>query len=110
MNYILALFVSPVAVWLSGARKQVILSAILWGGAIALFNVASSGAFQGAYAAAPVLYIASIIHAFIFTHRFYQQQSGMRHPHRGTATQSHGSETADEKEEEIATKEPDSKN
>lgn len=89
MNYLLALVLPPVAVWMAGERKQVWLSLVLYLIALFLLRIASSGEVPGAYAGAPVIYVIAIIHAFIFTHRRYQQESGQIHPHRGSAAQSH---------------------
>ncbi|WP_157981323.1 YqaE/Pmp3 family membrane protein [Aliidiomarina sanyensis] len=88
MNYLLAVVLPPVAVWMAGARKQVWLSLALYLAALMLFRIATGGEVPGAYAAAPVMYVIAIIHAFVFTHRQYQQTSGQIHPHRGSATQS----------------------
>ncbi|RUO20954.1 hypothetical protein CWE08_07585 [Aliidiomarina iranensis] len=88
MNYLLAVVLPPVAVWISGARKQVWLSLALYLVALYLLRIASGGDIPGAYAGAPVIYVAAIIHAFIFTHRHYQTTSGQIHPHRGSAAQS----------------------
>ncbi|EGN75544.1 Uncharacterized protein family UPF0057 [Idiomarina sp. A28L] len=88
MNYLLAVVLPPVAVWVSGARKHVWLSLALYLTALYLLRIASSGEVPGAYAGAPVIYVAAIIHAFIFTHRHYQKTSGQVHPHRGSAAQS----------------------
>ncbi|MCC5854773.1 MAG: YqaE/Pmp3 family membrane protein [Idiomarina sp.] len=88
MYYLLSLVLPPVAVWLSGHKKQAILSLVLFVLALVLMSVATSGMAPGAYAAGPVFYIASIIHAFIFVHRFHQTESGQIHPHRDTASQS----------------------
>ncbi|WP_194757369.1 YqaE/Pmp3 family membrane protein [Aliidiomarina indica] len=88
MNYLLALVLPPVAVWMSGARKQMWLSLAIYLASLLLFRVATGGETPGAYAAAPVLYVVAIIHAFVLTHRHYQQAEGQVHPHRGSATQS----------------------
>lgn len=94
MNYLLAVVLPPVATWMAGARKQVWLSLVLYLLALMMLRIATGGEVPGAYAAAPVLYVLAIIHAFIFTHRQYQHTSGQRHPHRGSATQSKASESA----------------
>jgi len=96
MPYLLAVVLPPVAVYLSGARKQMYLSLLLFLVALYLLKVAGTGNYPGAYAAGPVLWVAAIIHAFIFTHRKFQHQSGMRHPHRGSWSQSQGKERDDE--------------
>lgn len=88
MNYFLAVICPPVAVFLSGARLQVILSLALFMAAIWSLWAANTGTFMGGYAAGPVLYVFAVIHAFVLSHRFYQQKSGQTHPHRGTDTQS----------------------
>ncbi|MCL5255473.1 MAG: YqaE/Pmp3 family membrane protein [Gammaproteobacteria bacterium] len=90
MPYLLAVILPPVAVFMSGARKQMYLSLVLFLLALYLLKIAGTGNYPGAYAAGPVLWVAAIIHAFIFTHRKFQQQSGMRHPHRGSWSQSQG--------------------
>ena len=88
MNYFIAVICPPVGAYLSGARLQVILSLALFVLAIWALWAANSGVFMGGYAAGPVLYVFAVIHAFVLTHRFYQQQSGQTHPHRGSDTQS----------------------
>ncbi|MCH8500701.1 MAG: YqaE/Pmp3 family membrane protein [Aliidiomarina sp.] len=98
MPYLLAVVLPPVAVFLSGARKQMYLSLLLFLVALYLLKVAGTGNYPGAYAAGPVLWVAAIIHAFILTHRKFQQQSGMRHPHRGSWSQSQGKERTEDDE------------
>lgn len=90
MNYLLAVVCPPFATWKAGAKKQLWLSLLLFLTALYLLRLASAGGVPGAYAAAPVIYVAAIIHAFIFTHRQAQQQTGDHHPHRGSASQSSG--------------------
>ncbi|MCL4409519.1 MAG: YqaE/Pmp3 family membrane protein [Gammaproteobacteria bacterium] len=92
MPYLLAVILPPVAVYMSGARKQMYLSLVLFLLALYLLKIAGTGNYPGAYAAGPVLWVAAIIHAFVFTHRKFQHQSGMRHPHRGSWSQSQGKE------------------
>lgn len=87
MHYFFAIILPPLAVWLSEARKQVVLSVVLWVGGLYMLSLAGPDAMQGAYAAGPVLYIAAVIHAFIFVHRKFQRDQGQIHPHRGTAAQ-----------------------
>lgn len=82
MNYFIALILPPLAVFLARSGLQVALSLLLFVLAILALAGANSGAFMGGYAAGPVLYVLSVIHAFVFTHRFYQQRSGSNHPHR----------------------------
>ncbi|WP_157957890.1 YqaE/Pmp3 family membrane protein [Aliidiomarina celeris] len=82
MNYLLCLLVPPAAVWISGNRLQAGISLVLWVVALSLFNWATSNGPPGAYAAGPVVYIFTIIHAFVLTHRHMQEQTGDRHPHR----------------------------
>lgn len=96
MNYFLALILPPVAVFLSGQKVQSLLSLVLFVLAIWTLSLADAGVFPGGYATGPVLYVLTVIHAFVFVHRWYQAQTGQRHPHRGTAAQSKGSE--DDKE------------
>ncbi len=81
MNYLICLVLPPLGAWLSGYRKQVVLSILLFGLAITLFYLAFNGGPAGAYAAAPVMYILSVIHAFVFTHRRLQHETGLVHPH-----------------------------
>lgn len=92
MNYFLALILPPLAVFLSGQKVQSLLSLALFILAIWTLYLADAGAFVGGYASGPVLYVLSVIHAFVFVHRQYQAETGQRHPHRGTATQSKGTE------------------
>lgn len=87
MNYFIAIICPPVSAYLSGARLQVILSLALFVLAIWSLWAANSGVFMGGYAAGPVLYVFAVIHAFVLSHRFYQQQSGQTHPHRGSESQ-----------------------
>ena len=96
MNYLLAVVCPPFATWKAGANKQVWLSLVLFLLALYLLRIASAGGVPGAYAAAPVIYVAAIIHAFIFTHRKAQQDSGDHHPHRDSASQSGGTNTNSE--------------
>jgi uncharacterized membrane protein YqaE (UPF0057 family) len=91
MNYFLALILPPVAVFLSGHKGQSVLSLAIFVLAIWTLSLADAGAFVGGYASGPVLYVLSVIHAFVFVHRQYQAETGQRHPHRGPATQSKGS-------------------
>lgn len=88
MNYFLALICPPLSVFLSGGRKQVILSLCLFIVAIWALYAANEGVFMGGYALGPVMYVLAVIQAFVLAHRFYQRQSGQRHPHRGPKTQS----------------------
>ena len=88
MNYFLALICPPLSVFLSGGRKLVILSLCLSLVAIWALYAANAGLFMGGYALGPVVYVLAIIQAFVMAHRFYQRQTGQRHPHRGTNTQS----------------------
>lgn len=88
MNYFIALICPPLSVWLSGARRQAILSIILFVLAVWALYTANIGVFMGGYAAGPVLYVLALIHAFVLTHRTYQRDTGTTHPHRGTKTQS----------------------
>ncbi|MGX5914852.1 YqaE/Pmp3 family membrane protein [Aliidiomarina sp. Khilg15.8] len=92
MNYFLALILPPLAVFLSGHKVQAVLSLVLFVLAIWTLYLADIGAFVGGYASGPVLYVLSVIHAFVFVHRQYQVETGKRHPHRGSAAQSKGSE------------------
>jgi len=81
MNYLICVVLPPLGTWLSGYRKQIVLSILLYGVALSLFYLAFHGGPSGTYAAAPVFYVISIIHAFIFTHRRFQHDSGQVHPH-----------------------------
>lgn len=81
MNYFISLILPPLAVFLSGARLQVIVNVLIFAAAVASLTAANQGAFVGGFAAGPVLYVVSVIHAFVFSHRFYQRESGQRHPH-----------------------------
>lgn len=82
MDYFISLILPPLGVWRSQHKAQLVLSFILWGLAIALFYIAANGGPAGTYAAGPVLYVFSVIHAFIFTHRHQQDEKGTQHPHR----------------------------
>lgn len=88
MNYFLALVLPPLALYLSGKRLQVVISLVLFVMAGWTLWLANEEIFMGGYAAGPVLYVLSLIHAFVFVHRFYQKEAGEVHPHRGTETQS----------------------
>lgn len=82
MNYLLCLIAPPAGLWIAGKRAQAAISLVLFVLALSLFNVALNDGPPGAYAAGPVLYILTVIHSFIFMHRYYQQQRGTTHPHR----------------------------
>ncbi|RTE85891.1 hypothetical protein [Aliidiomarina sp. B3213] len=83
MDYIISLILPPLGVWRSQHKLQVLLSLVLWGLAIMFVVIASNDGPAGTYAAGPVLYMFSIIHAFILTHRHLQTERGSRHPHQG---------------------------
>lgn len=82
MNYLTCVILPPLGIWLSGYRKQALFSLPLYMLAITLIYFAFSGGPPGSYVVGPVIYVVSIIHAFIFTHRHYQQVTGKRHPHQ----------------------------
>ena len=88
MNYFLALICPPLSVFLSGGRKLAVLSLCLFVVAIWALYAANAGVFRGGYALGPVTYVLAIIQAFVLAHRYYQRETGQRHPHRGTKTQS----------------------
>ncbi|MCO4322564.1 hypothetical protein [Aliidiomarina quisquiliarum] len=81
MNYLICVILPPYGIWLSGYRKQAMLSLPMYMLAITLLYVAFNGGPPGSYVAGPVIYVVAIIHAFIFTHRYYQKVTGKIHPH-----------------------------